>query len=213
MGFPDRIERSISIAHPRRRWEAITTAEGLGTWFGHKATVDLRIGGLAHLTFDGGHSADLRIERLEPPYVLGYTWGISGLPADDPRRRVRYRLRSAPSGSRSSFSPRWPVTGTRAPTPSDGTSVREGQKPPRSVTTGLSAVRGRSVFVRTVYGNRRQRPVDTDMTRRFDIPNKADEDIFPDPMSESMAESWRNGAGNALQREDAPFVQTGPVSS
>src|SRR6266550_6019066 len=41
MGFPDRIERSISVAHPPATvWEAITTAEGLGTWFGHKATVD-----------------------------------------------------------------------------------------------------------------------------------------------------------------------------
>src|SRR5215207_2826617 len=88
MGFPDRIERSISVAHPPAKvWEAITTAEGLGTWFGHKATVDLRVGGLAQLTFEGGHSADLRIERLEPPHVFGYTWGISGLPADDPRRR------------------------------------------------------------------------------------------------------------------------------
>ena len=86
MGFPDRIERSISVAHPPAKvWEAITTAEGLGTWFGHQATVDLRVGGLAQLTFEGGHSADLRIERLEPPHVFGYTWGISGLPADDPR--------------------------------------------------------------------------------------------------------------------------------
>ena len=56
MGFPDRIERSISVAHPPAKvWEAITTAEGLGTWFGHQATVDLRVGGLAQLTFEGGH--------------------------------------------------------------------------------------------------------------------------------------------------------------
>jgi uncharacterized protein YndB with AHSA1/START domain len=34
MGFPDRIERSISVARPPAKvWEAITTAEGLGTWF------------------------------------------------------------------------------------------------------------------------------------------------------------------------------------
>lgn len=84
MGFPDRIERSINVAHPPAKvWEAITTAEGLGTWFGQKATVDLRVGGLAQLTFDGGYHADLRIERLEPPHVFGYTWGITGLPDDD----------------------------------------------------------------------------------------------------------------------------------
>jgi len=98
MAFPDRIERSISVAHPPAKvWEAITTAEGLGTWFGHKATVDLRVGGLAQLTFEGGHSADLRIERLEPPHVFGYTWGISGLPADDPRRTyVEFTLEPVP---------------------------------------------------------------------------------------------------------------------
>ena len=87
MGFPDRIERSINVAHPPAKvWEAITTAEGLGTWFGQKATVDLRVGGLVQLTFEGGYSADLRIERLEPPHVFGYTWGINGLPDEDPRR-------------------------------------------------------------------------------------------------------------------------------
>lgn len=102
MGFPDRIERSVSVAHPPAKvWEAITTAEGLGTWFGDKATVDLRVGGLAQLTFEGGHTAELRIERLEPPRVFGYTWGISGLPADDPRRTyVEFTLEPTAGGTR-----------------------------------------------------------------------------------------------------------------
>jgi uncharacterized protein YndB with AHSA1/START domain len=107
MGFPDRIERSISVAHPPAKvWEAITTAEGLGTWFGQKATVDLRVGGLAQLTFgeggaEGGHIADLRIERLEPPHVFGYTWGINGLPADDARRTyVEFTLEPEADGTR-----------------------------------------------------------------------------------------------------------------
>ena len=71
-------------------------------------------------------------------------------------------------------------------------------------------------------------PVDTDMSRGFDIPKsspesvaraifdgveKGEEDIFPDPMSESMAESWRNGAGKALERQNAAFVQAEPVTS
>jgi uncharacterized protein YndB with AHSA1/START domain len=102
MGFPDRIERSVNVAHPPAKvWEAITTAEGLGTWFGNKATVDLRVGGLIQLTFDGDHNADLRIERLEPPHVLGYTWGISGLPPDDPRRTyVEFTLEPLAEGTR-----------------------------------------------------------------------------------------------------------------
>ena len=102
MGFPDRIERSINVAHPPTKvWEAITTAEGLGTWFGQKATVDLRVGGAAQLTFEGGQTADLRIERIEPPRVLGYTWGINGLAADDPRRTyVEFTLEPVAEGTR-----------------------------------------------------------------------------------------------------------------
>jgi len=40
MGFPDRIERTVPIAHPPEKvWAALTTAEGLGAWFGNEATV------------------------------------------------------------------------------------------------------------------------------------------------------------------------------
>jgi uncharacterized protein YndB with AHSA1/START domain len=102
MGFPDRIERSIDVAHPPTKvWQALTTAEGLGTWFGEKATVDLRVGGLAQLTFGGNDTVDLRIERLEPPHIFGYTWGISGLPAEDPRRTyVEFTLEPVGDGTR-----------------------------------------------------------------------------------------------------------------
>ena len=102
MGFPDRIERTMSVAHPPERvWAAITTAEGLGTWFGQKATVDLRVGGLARVTWDAGGSHELRIERLEPPHVLGWTWGIYGLADDDPRRTyVEFTLEPEDGGTR-----------------------------------------------------------------------------------------------------------------
>ncbi len=71
-------------------------------------------------------------------------------------------------------------------------------------------------------------PVDTDMSRGFDVPKaspesvaraifdgveKGEEDIFPDPMSESMAESWRSGAAKALERQFAALVEAEPVKS
>ena len=71
-------------------------------------------------------------------------------------------------------------------------------------------------------------PVDTDMTRGLDIPKaspesvaraifdgveKEEEDIFPDPMSESIAESWRSGVAKALERQFAAFVAAEPVTS
>jgi NAD(P)-dependent dehydrogenase (short-subunit alcohol dehydrogenase family) len=71
-------------------------------------------------------------------------------------------------------------------------------------------------------------PVDTDMSRGLDIPkaspesvaraildgvDKGEQDIFPDPMSESMAESWRSGAAKALERQYAALAGAGPVKS
>ncbi len=71
-------------------------------------------------------------------------------------------------------------------------------------------------------------PVDTDMTRGFEVPKaspesvaraifdgveKGDEEIFPDPMSESMAESWRSGPVKALERENAALVEAAPAAA
>ncbi len=64
--------------------------------------------------------------------------------------------------------------------------------------------------------------VDTEMSRGIDMPKasaesvagavfdgveKDEEDIFPDPMSESMAESWRSGAAKALERQYAAIAE------
>ena len=71
-------------------------------------------------------------------------------------------------------------------------------------------------------------PTDTDMTRGFDIPKTSpesvaraifdgvengEEDIFPDPASQTLAESWRSGAVKALERENAGFVAPEPVTA
>ena len=40
-----------------------------------------------------------------------------------------------------------------------------------------------------------------------------EEDIFPDPMSASMADSWRSGAVKAFERQLAAFVEAEPVTS
>jgi uncharacterized protein YndB with AHSA1/START domain len=102
MAFPDRIERTVEIAHPQALvWAALTTAEGLGTWFGKEATIDLSPGGLARVTGDGGNTYELRVERVEEPAVFGYTWRIYGLPEDDPRRTyVEFTLEPAGAGTR-----------------------------------------------------------------------------------------------------------------
>jgi NAD(P)-dependent dehydrogenase (short-subunit alcohol dehydrogenase family) len=64
-------------------------------------------------------------------------------------------------------------------------------------------------------------PIDTDMNRGFEIPKaspesaavgifdgleKGEEDIFPDPASQSITEGWRNGVAKALERQFASVV-------
>ena len=87
MAFPDRIERSIHLNREQRDvWQALTTSSGLSAWFGEQASIDLRPGGAASITFSGGMTVDMRIERVEEPAVFAYTWQLPDLPKDDPRR-------------------------------------------------------------------------------------------------------------------------------
>jgi uncharacterized protein YndB with AHSA1/START domain len=87
MAFPDRIERTVTLTSALREvWKALTTADGLSAWFGERASIDLRPGGAATMTFAGGMTVDMRVERVEEPTVFAYTWRLPDLPEDDPRR-------------------------------------------------------------------------------------------------------------------------------
>jgi NAD(P)-dependent dehydrogenase (short-subunit alcohol dehydrogenase family) len=83
---------------------------------------------------------------------------------------------------------------------------------------------GRGVNVQIVLPG----PTDTEMSRGLDVPKASpesvaraifdgvengDEEIFPDPMSATMAESWRNGAAKAMERQNAALVQAVPIAS
>jgi uncharacterized protein YndB with AHSA1/START domain len=102
MAFPDRIERVVEIAHPPAKvWAALTTAEGLGTWFGHEAEIDLRPGGSARLRWADGSANEMRIERVDEPSLFAFSWRIYGLPEDDPRRtHVEFTLEPVGGGTR-----------------------------------------------------------------------------------------------------------------
>jgi uncharacterized protein YndB with AHSA1/START domain len=101
MAFPDRIERSVSLPRPPHEvWPVLTTAEGLSAWFGNRATIDLRPGGAATMTFAGGLTVEMRIERVEEPTVFSYTWRLPDLPEEDPRRTyVEFTLRPDGDGT------------------------------------------------------------------------------------------------------------------
>jgi NAD(P)-dependent dehydrogenase (short-subunit alcohol dehydrogenase family) len=88
-----------------------------------------------------------------------------------------------------------------------------------SLTQSLRALlAGKGVSVHAVLTG----PVDTDMSKDIDAPKsspedvaraifdgleKGEDDIFPDPMSESVAEGWRNGALKALELQFAESMK------
>ena len=92
-----------------------------------------------------------------------------------------------------------------------------------NLTQSLRALlAGQGVSVHAVLAG----PVDTDMSRDLDIPKASpetvaqaifdgvqngEEEIFPDPMSQSMAESWRTGAAKSLERQFAALADAQPV--
>jgi NAD(P)-dependent dehydrogenase (short-subunit alcohol dehydrogenase family) len=94
-----------------------------------------------------------------------------------------------------------------------------------SVTQSLRALlAGRGVSVHAVMPG----PIDTDMVRDLEIPKTppddvaraifdglgaGEDDIFPDPMSASLAESWRTGAAKVLERQNAALVAREPVAA
>lgn len=88
-----------------------------------------------------------------------------------------------------------------------------------SLTQSLRAqLAGKGVTVHGVFPG----PVDTEMSRGFEVPKASpqsvaqaifnglqagEEDIFPDPASQAIAESWRTGAVKALEHQFAAFVK------
>jgi NAD(P)-dependent dehydrogenase (short-subunit alcohol dehydrogenase family) len=87
-----------------------------------------------------------------------------------------------------------------------------------SLTQSLRAIwAGRGVTVHAIFAG----PVDTDMTRGLNVPKtppetvaraildgveKGEEDIFPDPMSASIADGWNTGVNKALEHQFRAFV-------
>ena len=42
---------------------------------------------------------------------------------------------------------------------------------------------------------------------------RGDEDIFPDPMSQLLAEGWRVGVSKMLERQNAALVAAQPIAA
>ncbi len=94
-----------------------------------------------------------------------------------------------------------------------------------SLTQSLRALlAGRGVSVYAVMPG----PIDTDMVRDLAIPKtppedvargtldgveRGDEEIFPDPMSQSLADGWRAGVAKEFERQNATLVAAEPIAA
>jgi NAD(P)-dependent dehydrogenase (short-subunit alcohol dehydrogenase family) len=83
---------------------------------------------------------------------------------------------------------------------------------------------GRGVSVYAVLPG----PIDTDMVRDLEIPKsppedvaratldgveRGEEEIFPDPMSQLLANGWRGGVAKDLERQNAALVPAEPIAA
>ncbi len=94
-----------------------------------------------------------------------------------------------------------------------------------SLTQSLRALlAGRGVSVYAVMPG----PIDTDMVRGLDIPKtpaqdvargtldgveRGEEEIFPDPMSQSLADAWQAGVAKQFERQNAALVPAEPIAA
>ncbi|HEV3045915.1 MAG TPA: SDR family NAD(P)-dependent oxidoreductase [Solirubrobacteraceae bacterium] len=94
-----------------------------------------------------------------------------------------------------------------------------------SVTQSLRALlAGQGVSVHAILPG----PIDTDMIRDLPIPKTSpesvaraifdgvengDEEIFPDPFSQTQAESWRDSAAKELERQNAALIPAEPIAA
>lgn len=65
-------------ASPEEVWERLTTADGLASWFGTRATIDLRVGGNRVVGWGDSMEISGRIEEIEPPRRIRVVYTADG---------------------------------------------------------------------------------------------------------------------------------------
>lgn len=74
---PQQIEREILIDAPVDVvWAVVTEPEHISGWFSDRVELELRPGGALVLHWDGSHSVQGRVERVEPPYFFSFHWVV-----------------------------------------------------------------------------------------------------------------------------------------
>ena len=103
MPIPNAITRTLDLAHSQEKvWGALTTLEGLTSWFGNQADGEVAPGHDVHMRWEQDNmESTLAIKVIDPMSVFAYAWGINGAPEGDPRQTyVEFALEPTASGTR-----------------------------------------------------------------------------------------------------------------
>ena len=99
----DRIEREVLIDAPIDVvWVVVTDPEHVGRWFGDSASIDLRLGGEASLTWEGMGTAHARVEKVDPPHTFSFRWArpFGAEPSKGNSTLVEFTLSAEGTGTR-----------------------------------------------------------------------------------------------------------------
>jgi uncharacterized protein YndB with AHSA1/START domain len=97
------IEREILIDAPVDVvWSVVTEPEHISGWFSDTVELELRPGGALVLRWEGTHTVQGRVERVEPPHFFSFHWvvGHGSNLADGNSTLVEFSLAQEGEGTR-----------------------------------------------------------------------------------------------------------------
>jgi uncharacterized protein YndB with AHSA1/START domain len=100
------VEKTVEFDAPQERvWKAITDPAELSRWFGHQTELDLRPGGDGAMIWENHGRFAVRVEEVEPPRRLVWSWVHEpGVAFDDaPSTRVEWTLTTRADGGTTLF--------------------------------------------------------------------------------------------------------------
>lgn len=78
------IERKVRLAAtPERVWRSITDPQELSRWFPDRAELDVRVGGAGRFDWTAHGTCVLRVEAVEAPAYLAWSWANQADPPLD----------------------------------------------------------------------------------------------------------------------------------
>lgn len=95
------VEKTVHFQASRERvWMAITDPSELAMWFGDEAELDLRVGRDGAMTWENHGRYEMRVEEVDAPRRLVWSWvGEGGVAFDDAQTtRVEWELTTPEDG-------------------------------------------------------------------------------------------------------------------